>query len=230
MLNCKTLGLVALLPLMFFTAQSQETKKVSVKRKNDYFTVSEKYSVLKANPEIKEGPYSASISSYSEKGQFEQGIKAGVWEAYDGGKLVQKYDFKAQAFLLDNVNKMIASVQQIDEQGQAIKKLNNVGVYFGGDAKISSVLVRSVRYPADALQNNVQGWVVIEVKIDKQGRLTEEKAISTNGYGLEEEAMRVFKLLPADWLPVLVDGKPVDVKVQIRMSFRLSHLPPLKAD
>lgn len=228
MLNLKTLSLVALLPWMFSTAQSQETKTVSEKRKNDYFTVIEKYAVLKTDPEIKHGPYTASISAYSEKGQYEQGTKAGVWEAYNRGKLVQKYDFKTQTFLQDEVHKMIASVHQLDEQGKTVKDLGSVGVYLGGDAKIGSVLVHSVRYPGDATQNNVQGWVIIEAKIDKQGGLTDEKAISTVGYGLEEEGLRVFKLLPADWLPVFVDGKPVDVRVQFKMAFRLSHLPPLK--
>lgn len=228
MLSFKTFGLVALLPLMFSTAQSQETKTVSVKRKNDFFTISEKYAALKTDPNIKHGPYSASISSYSEKGQFEQGIKTGVWEAYDGSKLVQKYDFETHTFLQDDVHKMISSVQQLDETGQTVKDLNGVGVYLGGDAKIISVLVRSVRYPADAQQNNVQGWVVIEAKIDKQGKLTDEKAISNNGYGLEVEGLRVFRMLPPDWLPVFVEGKAVDVRVQFKIAFRLSNLPPLK--
>ena len=214
--------------LMCFNTQAQETKTVSEKRKNEYYTISEKYTVLKADPEIKHGPYSGSISFYSEKGQFEHGIKTGVWEAYNSGKLVQKYDFKTQTFLQDDVHKMIATVQQLDQQGQVVEELGSLGVYLGGDTKIGSILVRSVRYPAEAQQNNIQGWVIIEAKIDKQGHLSEQKAVSKNGYGLEEEGLRVFKMLPPDWLPVLVEGKPVDVRVQIKMAFRLSHLPPFR--
>ena len=67
----------------------------------------------------------------------------------------------------------------------------------------------------------------IEAELDKQGRLSEEKTVSTNGCGLDEEGMRVFKLLPPDWVPVLVDGKPVDVRIRFKISFGLSHLPPL---
>lgn len=228
MLNLKTLIPLTFSCLILSYSYAQETKTISLKHKNDYFTITEKFNVLKANPEIKQGPYTASISSYSEKGQFEQGVRTGVWESYKNGKLVQKYDYSSQTFLQDDVFKMVASVIQLDEQGNAVTELGARGVYFGGDAKIGSVLVGSVRYPADAQQNNVQGWVIIEGKIDKQGKMTELKSISTNGYGLEEEGLRVFKLLPADWVPVLVEGKPVVAKVQLKMAFRLSHLPPLK--
>ncbi|NQX54461.1 energy transducer TonB [Pedobacter panaciterrae] len=228
MLNLKTLGLLILSSLLFSVSWAQETKTISFKRKNDYFTIAEKYSVLKSNPEIKQGPYSASLSSYSEKGQFEADKKAGIWESYYNGKLVQKYDFATQSFLQDDVFKMISSVEELDEQGNSVKDLGSRGVYFGGDSKMIAILVRSIRYPASAQENNIQGWVVLEAKIDKQGKLTQEKAISTNGYGLEEEGLRVFKMLPPDWVPVIVDGKPVDAKFQLKIAFRLSHLPDLK--
>ena len=216
------------LSLMSISSHAQETKTVSENRKNEYFTISEKFSVLKSNPEIKHGPYGASISSYSEKGQFEQGKKTGVWECYSRGKMVQKYDFSTQTFLVDDGAQYIASVTQLDEHGNAVKELGPRSIYFGGNAKIGIIMVKSIRYPAAAQERDIQGRVFIEAKLDKQGRLSEQKTVSTNGYGLEEEGMRVFKLLPPDWVPVLVDGKPVDVRIQFKMTFGLSHLPPLK--
>ena len=79
MLQLKTLLLGSCFCLIFNLGYAQEVKTVSNKLKNDYFTINEKFSVLKDNPEIKQGPYSARISSSSEKGQYEQGYKTGVW-------------------------------------------------------------------------------------------------------------------------------------------------------
>lgn len=228
MLQLKSLLLGTSFCLIFNLGYTQEVKNVSNKLKNDYFTINEKFSVLKDKPEIKQGPYSASISSYSEKGQYNQGNKTGVWEYYDGKKLIQKYDFATQTFLQEDAAKSIVSVKQLDDQGNVVKELGPRNAYLGGDAKTWQILKYSIRYPAPAQENDIQGLVVIEAKINKHGKLTSEKAITSNGYGLEEEALRVFKLLPPDWVPVVVDGKPVDAIIQVKISFRLSHLPPFK--
>ncbi|WP_316789637.1 hypothetical protein [Pedobacter frigoris] len=57
-------------------------------------------------------------------------------------------------------------------------------------------------------------------------QLTDEKAITFTGYGLEEEAMLVFNLLPPDWVLVVVDEKPVNAIFQVKITFGPSHLPP----
>jgi protein TonB len=211
-----------------FCVSAQETKTISTKRTIPNYTISEKYSVLKGNPNIKQGSYSASIASYTEKGQFEQGVKSGVWECFKNGKLVQKYDFSSQSFLLGAETIMIKDLEQLDEQGNVIKKLNPTSVYLGGDEKILSVMVKSVRYPSDAFQNNIQGRVLIEAVINKDGKVLTERAVTNFGYGLEQEALRVFRSLPPDWVPTFVDGKAVNVKITMNMTFTLSHLPPLK--
>lgn len=224
----KNASLLFICLIFTISGYAQETKNISVKRKNGYFTIIEHYRVLSAAPEIKQGPYSARISLYSEQGQFEQGNKIGIWASYYNDELVQQYDFSSHTFLPKDVSGMITSVLQLGEHGYAIKDLGSRGVFLGGDAKMGAILLSSARYPADAMKNHIQGWVTIEAKLDKEGKLTEEKAISHNGYGLEEEGLRVFKLFPADWLPVWVEGKPVDVLIQVRLGFELSYLQSLK--
>ncbi|WP_316788896.1 energy transducer TonB [Pedobacter frigoris] len=216
------------LSFFFKCTFAQETQKVSRTQTNPNYTINEKYSVLKANPEVKHGLYSASISRYSELGEYDHDKKIGVWECFDDGKLVQRYDFGSQTFLLGAETKMIVEVEQLDDQGNLVRKLITKGVYFGGDAKLSAIMLRSMRYPADAQQNDIQGTVIIDAIISKEGNVIKEKAITNIGYGLEQEALRVFKSLPSDWVPTIVDGKAVDVKVKMKMSFRLSHLPAPK--
>jgi hypothetical protein len=124
----------------------------------------------------------------------------------------QKYDYATQTFLHEDSAKTVASIKQLDEEGNVVKELGLRNVYFGGDEKTWQIFKYSVRYPETATQKDIQGLVIIEARINKQGKLTAQKAISNIGYGLEEEGLRVFKLLPPDWVPVL----------------GLSHLPPYK--
>ncbi|MEY2828472.1 MAG: hypothetical protein RIQ33_330 [Bacteroidota bacterium] len=43
----------------------------------------------------------------------------------------------------------------------------------------------------------------------------------TLGFGLEEEAIRVLKELPNDWLTGLLNNEPVDVEVSFPIIFNL---------
>lgn len=211
-----------LLCLVFASSQAQETKQVSAYRKIDRLAISEKFSVLKSDRKVKHGPYEASISYYSEKGQFEFGKKTGIWECYYDGKLTQKYDFSTQTFLVQEYPKIVFSVIEVDDQGNAVKDLGTCNLFVGGDAKMGSIIRRSIRYPTMAQETSTQGLVIIEAKLDKLGNISDAKAVSNIGFGLEEEGLRAFKLLSPDWVPVFVDGKPVDVKFRLQIKFTLS--------
>jgi hypothetical protein len=49
---------------------------------------------------------------------------------------------------------------------------------------------------------------IIQYLVDEQGKISELKTISSHGYGIEEECMRVMKLSP-DWIPARQNGKLV---------------------
>lgn len=49
---------------------------------------------------------------------------------------------------------------------------------------------------------------IVQFKIDKEGKMTGIKALTHNGYGMEEELIRALQLAP-DWKPATQDGEPV---------------------
>lgn len=222
MIKLKTLTLLCSLSLMVSTVSAQETKKVTRKEKVNYLNIKETFEVLKSDPEVKHGSYTLSFSGYSENGQYDQGKKTGIWECYNRGKLVHKYDFSTGLFSEETAPKMVVKITMLDDQGNAVKALTPRNIYLGGDAKMISVLVQSIRYPATAQQKNTQGKVHITALLSKDGKLIGEKAETNIGDGLEEEALRVFRLYPADWVPVIEDGKPVSVKVELLIGFSLA--------
>jgi protein TonB len=75
-------------------------------------------------------------------------------------------------------------------------------------------------YPTEARENKISGKVAVNFIVDEGGRIIETKIINSVGFGCDEEAMRVIKLMPK-WKPGLVNGKPVKVSFVQVISFRM---------
>jgi len=76
-------------------------------------------------------------------------------------------------------------------------------------------------YSPAAMQAGIEGAVLLEAVVQKDGRsgtVTVIESLDTM-YGLDEEAVKALKLWT--WNPGTVDGKPVDVAVQVEMTFTL---------
>lgn len=67
--------------------------------------------------------------------------------------------------------------------------------YPGGTEALREFIRRNLRYPAEALKNKVEGTVAVTYQIDYKGNVIDAKIKSGIGYGCDEEAVRVVKLL-----------------------------------
>ena len=67
--------------------------------------------------------------------------------------------------------------------------------YEGGLAAMRAFVRKHKTYPESALENKIEGSVRIRYKIDHKGNVVETKVIAGLGYGCDEEAARVVKLL-----------------------------------
>ena len=67
--------------------------------------------------------------------------------------------------------------------------------YPGGTDAIREFIRNNLRYPEAAMKNKIEGTVVVAYEIDYQGDVIDTKIKSGIGYGCDEEAMRVVKLL-----------------------------------
>ena len=91
----------------------------------------------------------------------------------------------------------------------------------GGEIKMMEFLSKNIKYPTEAVKNNVQGKVHCTFTVSKEGKIgdiTVQKGVSPE---LDAEAVRVIKLLP-DFIPATLDGKPVASWYNLPISFRLS--------
>jgi TonB family protein len=75
------------------------------------------------------------------------------------------------------------------------KKFLQQPVYPGGKKALDEFVRVNLRYPEEALKNNVQGSVTVKFDIDAYGKITDAAVTHGIGYGCDEEALRLVKLL-----------------------------------
>jgi TonB family protein len=75
-------------------------------------------------------------------------------------------------------------------------------------------------YTPEAREKGIQGIVLMQVLIDKDGRVTDAKVLRSLEHSLDLSALNTVK---DRWRfkPGMLDGKPVNVKAVIEVSFRL---------
>lgn len=93
---------------------------------------------------------------------------------------------------------------------------------FGTDnTELIRFLQENVKYPQDAAKNKIQGRVLVQFIVDKEGNVKDPTILQEVYPSLDAEALRVVKLMPR-WTPGYQDGQPVNVKYALPIVFKLN--------
>jgi protein TonB len=92
----------------------------------------------------------------------------------------------------------------------------------GGDAALLKFMSSKLNYPAAALDHHISGKVHVTFIVDAEGRLRDPKVLRGLGYGLDDEALRLLRLLRLMpwWTPGQVAGQAVWVSITMPIVFR----------
>ncbi|MCL1613830.1 TonB family protein [Phocaeicola plebeius] len=90
----------------------------------------------------------------------------------------------------------------------------------GGMKELLKFLQDNLKYPENAMKNNVQGRVIVQFVVEKDGTPTEFKVLRSVDPDLDAEALRVMKAMPK-WKPGMQKGQVVRVKFTVPVSFKL---------
>ncbi len=88
----------------------------------------------------------------------------------------------------------------------------------GGRKAFNKYLESKVRYPEEALKNNIKGKVKVEFAVLVDGTLDQYKVVKSLGYGCDEEVIRLIKEGPK-WTPTTENGRPVESTVLVGLKF-----------
>lgn len=92
----------------------------------------------------------------------------------------------------------------------------------GGEEAMVRFISSHIKYPSKALENEIQGKVVLGFTVDKKGAITDIHLVRGIGFGCDEEAQRVMKMMPK-WKPAQMNGKSVNVMYQIPIEYSLEN-------
>jgi TonB family protein len=93
-------------------------------------------------------------------------------------------------------------------------------VFRGGQTKLMEYLDKNIKYPKELEQDGVQGRVVVNFVVEKNGSISEVKVIKGLHPLLDKEAARVVSSMPK-WMPGKQNGTTVRVKYTLPITFKL---------
>jgi len=161
----------------------------------------------------------------TESGMIEKGNKIGVWEYYahtrDGRQVtVQRYDHTTGKLLFYRpIEEIMYDVEM--QPGQWTRSnVDQPPLFIGGDPALAAFTTK-LTYPEVAQQRNIQGKVIIAITIDTLGHASGHKIVTHVGGGCDEEAMRVCRKIPDQWIPARKGSRAVAVVYELPFTFRL---------
>ena len=113
--------------------------------------------------------------------------------------------------------------------GQTADKVDANGVHMvceempefpGGMTECMKYLGKNVKYPAEALEKGIEGRVIVQFVVEKDGSITNAKVVRGIHPSLDAEALRVMNSMPK-WKPGKQKGQAVSVKYTMPVLFKL---------
>ncbi|MEM6841844.1 MAG: TonB family protein [Bacteroidota bacterium] len=106
--------------------------------------------------------------------------------------------------------------------GELFMVVEEMPVYEGGMNAFYQYIASEMKYPIQARQKGVEGQVLVQFVVEKDGTLSDVQAIKGIGAGCDREAVRVMQNA-ASFKPGKQRGKPVRVRMVMPITFQLNE-------
>ena len=111
-------------------------------------------------------------------------------------------------------------VSQKDQKEEPFDVVEDMPAFPGGMEAMIQFISSNIQYPADAQKQKVDGRVMVNFVVEKDGSITEVKVIKPTFPSLDAEAVRVVKAMPK-WKPGYQRGQAVRVQFTMPINFSL---------
>lgn len=155
--------------------------------------------------------------------QQQETVLSDVIEIKENTETVETADFSTE----DESNKRVeiqAPIAAPEEEPEDQKKIHviveKMPEFKGGAGAMNNFLVKNIKYPLIAQENNIQGRVICQFVVNSDGRIVDVVVVRGVEASLDAEAVRVIKSMPP-WTPGKQGGKNVRVKYTLPIRFKL---------
>lgn len=123
-----------------------------------------------------------------------------------------------ELLLPEEIHYIEPAVEVIDEE-KVWTRVEIFPKFPGGQEAFFEYLRDEIKYPKEAKRAGVSGRVYVRFVVGKNGEILEAEVLNGPGYGLNDEALRVIRSMPA-WSPGIQNGNAVKVEFKIPIVFR----------
>ncbi|MBN9379771.1 MAG: energy transducer TonB [Chitinophagaceae bacterium] len=116
-------------------------------------------------------------------------------------------------------NAQTDSIRKVIVLDSTVTKVEIESEFPGGGPAWLEFLNKHVRYPKKAWKNGIQGIVVLQFIVDKDGSISDAKALTGDPL-LQEAALKVLRESPK-WIPATINGRSVKSYKKQPISFKL---------
>jgi protein TonB len=193
---------------------------------------------IEGNGLVKSTTMDGKITSETEFSSIKKGIRNGFSKTYhDNGQLKSHAHYKDNE--MDGELTSYYSSGQLKRRdyfkkgkfmnGQCFSSTGKDTIHFefermpqfpGGDLERIKFINANVKYVFEAKENGIEGMVVSQFKIDKEGRLIDIKIVRSVHPLLDNEVIRVLKRMPK-WTPGIYEGEIVETPFTLPVRFKL---------
>ena len=92
----------------------------------------------------------------------------------------------------------------------------------GDEGELNKYLGKNIKYPTIAQENNIEGRVVVQFVVGRDGSIEDAQIAKSVDRSLDAEALRVVKSMPR-WIPGKQGGRAVKVKYYVPVNFKLNR-------
>ena len=112
-------------------------------------------------------------------------------------------------------------VKPKEEENKVFDVVEQMPSFPGGNAAMMNYLSQNIKYPVIAEENGIQGRVIVQFVVGKDGHISDVRVAKSVDPSLDKEAVRVVKGMPR-WIPGKQNGQAVTVRYTLPVTFRLN--------
>jgi protein TonB len=120
--------------------------------------------------------------------------------------------------------KQVIEEKKEDDENKIFEKVEVEASFPGGDGAWRKFLERNLRGDVASENGAPAGTytVVVQFVVDKEGNVSDVKPLTSHGYGMEDEAVRVIKKGP-QWKPAIQNGRNVKAYRRQPITFQIEE-------
>lgn len=133
-------------------------------------------------------------------------------------------DLNIQVPVVPDQGKQIVEVKKEEDENKIFDKVEIEAKFPGGESQWRRFLERNLdpNTPIDNGAPEGTYTVTVQFVVDKEGNISDVRALSNHGYGMEQEAVRVIKKGPK-WEPAIQNGRQVKAYRKQPITFQVTE-------